>query len=104
MTVKTDITAGRNLRAAQAQFAALDAFNLLCEVDCGEHVLANQLAVGGGVLLSKDKASREKRERDRDQDGDQTARFPFHRIPFGPAISGVRPVEIHRELMTAAAR
>jgi hypothetical protein len=55
MTVQTDMTARLDLRAAQAQFAALNTFDLLCEIDRGEHVLVNQLVVGGALCCPRTK-------------------------------------------------
>src|SRR5580704_1712727 len=60
MAVHPDMTAGRNHRAAEAQFATLDAVDLIGEVDRGEYVLADQLVVGRRALLSEDKAGTKK--------------------------------------------
>ena len=46
MAVQADVAARRHDRSAEAQFAILNAVDLLGEIDGGEHVLADEIVVG----------------------------------------------------------
>ena len=93
MAVQTDMTAARNHRAAKAQFASLDAVDLIGEVDRGEYVLADQLVVGWRALLSEGKANTEKRKSGcQKQSGDEQRALLFppqpewHRTQLIPSL------------------
>ena len=54
------MTAWRHHRAAETQFAILNAVDLLGEVNGGEHLLADQVIVGGCGTLPQNEASSQK--------------------------------------------
>src|SRR5271170_8156774 len=56
MAVQTDMTAWRDDRTAQTQFAILNAVDLLGEVNGGQYVLADQVIVGGRGTLPQNEA------------------------------------------------
>jgi hypothetical protein len=61
MAVQTDMIAWRHDRTAETQFAILNAVDLLGEIDGGEHVLADQVIVGGRGMLPQNEACRQER-------------------------------------------
>src|SRR5271170_4914596 len=73
MTVQTDVAAWRHDRTAQAQFAILNAVDLLGEVNGGQYVLADQVIVGGRGTLPQNEASSQKRQPCRTQCRDVTS-------------------------------
>jgi hypothetical protein len=73
MAVQTDMTAWRYDRTAETQFAILSAVDLLGEIDRGEHVLADQVIVGGRRMLAQNEACCRKHQPCRTQCCDVTS-------------------------------
>ena len=53
MAMQTDMAAGFDDRAAEAQLAVLHAVDLFGEIDAGEHILADQFIIRRRRLLSQ---------------------------------------------------